>query len=298
MGSGAPGGGAVSRAPAPQRGAALLIALLAVALAALMATGLLERGQRDVARTAAVFNGERAWQYAEGMEALARDWIRRRNEAGIPTDLLDGRWSEPFPVPGGSVRGRVLDFGGRFNLNALAHPDPAEAVRAKGALSALLSSLGMAPELADRAASMYRAGPDGVRVPLAHASELARMPGFDPETLARLEPYLVVLPDPDSRININRAEPEVLAAVVDGLSLEAARALAARGPFETLDDALAQPELSAIRTASARDRLAVDSAWFLVHAQVVLDADVRDSFRLVGVAGSRYDARYVSHGIF
>ncbi|MGK7294673.1 MAG: type II secretion system minor pseudopilin GspK [Candidatus Wenzhouxiangella sp. M2_3B_020] len=288
----------MNRAPVSQRGAALLIALLAVALAAVMATALVERGQRDVARTAAVFNGERAWQYAEGMEALARDWIGRRNEAGIPGNLLDGQWSEPFPVPGGSVRGRVLDFGGRFNLNALAHPDPAAASRARQTLSALLSSLGMPPESSERAASLYRPGPDGVTVPLAHASELARLPGFDRETLARLEPYLVVLPDPGSRININRAEPEVLAAAIDGLSLEAARALAARGPFETLDGALAQPELSAVRTASVRDRLAVDSAWFLVHAQVVLDADVRDSFRLVGVAGSRYDARYVSHGIF
>ena len=82
-----------------------LIALLAVALAVLLATELVERSQRDVARTTAVVDAERAWQFAEGVEGLARDWIRRQRQAEPGVRLPDGQWSEPFMVPGGSVRG-------------------------------------------------------------------------------------------------------------------------------------------------------------------------------------------------
>ena len=90
--TGAPG----RRAPggfARQRGAALLIALLAVALAVLLATELVERSQRDVARTTAVVDAERAWQFAEGVEGLARDWIRRQRQ--LPTPCLRRSWRKP-----------------------------------------------------------------------------------------------------------------------------------------------------------------------------------------------------------
>ena len=281
---------------ARQRGAALLIALLAVALAVLLATELVERSQRDVARTTAVVDAERAWQFAEGVEGLARDWIRRQRQAGPRGQLPDGRWSEPFPVPGGSVRGRMFARDGRFNLNALAGRDPASAAAARRALLRLLALLNVDPALGESIVAMY----GGARLPAptrVHLSELNRLERFTPEIRRRLEPYLALLPDADARINVNRALPEVLAAVIDGLSIESARSLIARAPFESLDEVVGQPEFAALNPVAIRDRLDVESEWFLVQAQVVLDGVVRDYFRLVGASGSRYDFRYLSQGV-
>ena len=279
-----------------QRGAALLIALLAVALAVLLATELVERSQRDVARTTAVVDAERAWQFAEGVEGLARDWIRRQRQMGPQARLPDGQWSEPFPVPGGSVRGRLFARDGRFNLNALGSRDPATAADARRTLLRLLALLNVDPAVGDGIVAMYgdAATPAPARL---HLSELNRLESFTPPVRRRLEPYLVMLPATDARINVNRAAPEVLAAFVEGLSIESARSLLARAPFASLDEVMAQPEFAPLSKAAIRPRLAVESDWFLVQAQVVLDGVVRDYFRLVSASGSRYDFRYLSQGV-
>lgn len=282
---------------ARQGGAALLIALLVVALAALLATELVERSQRDVARTAAVVDAERAWQFAEGMEGLARDWIRRRREADPRMPLPDGQWSEPFMVPGGAVRGRMFARDGRFNLNALASRDPAVVTAARRALLRLLEMLNVDPALGDSVLALYRVDADAVSVPLAHFSELNRLERFTPELSRRLEPYLVMLPDADARINVNRASPEVLAAIIEGLSIDSARSLAARAPYASLDEVTSQPELAALNAGVITQRLTVRSEWFLVQARVALDDVARDYFRLVGVSGNRYDFRYLSQGV-
>lgn len=282
---------------ARQRGAALLIALLAVALAVLLATELIERSQRDVARTTAIVDAERAWQFAEGVEGLARDWIRRQRQAGPRAQLPDGQWSEPFMVPGGSVRGRMFARDGRFNLNALASRDPATAADARRTLTHLLALLDVDPTLGERIVAMYGGGAASPVATLVHLSELNRLEAFTSQVRRRLEPCLALLPDADARINVNRALPEVLAAAIEGLSIESARALVARSPFESLDEVISQPEFAALNAAAIRRRLAVESEWFLVQAQVSLDGVVRDYFRLVGASGRRYDFRYLSQGV-
>jgi len=280
-----------------QAGAALLIALLTVALASILAISLVERAQRDLARTEALVAAERSWQLAGGMEGLARDWIRQSREAGLAGERLDGQWSTPFPVPGGLVVGRLFDLDGRFNLNALAHRDPARAASAARQLAELLRLLDVDAALAPGIVGLV--GRDGGRPPLrlAHVSELNRLQRFTPSARARLLPYLSVLPDPDARLNLNRATPEVLAASIDGLSLEAARAILSRAPFAELEEALGQPEFELVDGAELPLRLSVDSHWFLAQARVRLDATTRDYFRLINASGGGHDFRYLSQGI-
>jgi len=280
-----------------QRGAALLIAMLAVALAVLLAAELVERTQRDLARTTAVVDAERAWQFAEGVEGLARDWIKRQRQMGPQARLPDGQWSQPFTVPGGSVRGRMFARDGRFNLNALASRDPARAADARRALLRLLALLDVDPALGESMVAMYGTGAASPGPRRVHLSEFNRLERFTAPVRRRLEPFLSLLPDADARINVNRALPEVLAAAIEGLPIESARSLLARAPFDSADDILAQPELGALNPVTVRDRLSVESEWYLVQAQVVLDGVARDYFRLVGASGSRYDFRYLSQGV-
>lgn len=285
--------------PAPfgrARGAALLIALLAVALAAVLASELIERGRLDLARSDAIVNGERAWQYAAGIDALARDWIgRRRAEPGL--DLPDGQWSAPFTVPGGVVRGRIIDLGGRFNLNRLASPDPERRAAARAALVRLLAALELSPDLASAIAGLYAPSADGRIARLIELSELNAVAGFGATARQRLLPRLVLLPDPEARLNVNQADPVVLAALLDGLDVAAARALLARGPFESIDQVLAAPEMAQLDRARAGALIDVSSDWFDLHAQVTLGGETRDYFKRIVASAQRYDGRLVRIGL-
>ena len=233
----------------------------------------------------------------EGLYSSLLSAWRQQRDAGVAARALDGLWSEWFPVPGGAVRGRIFDLSGRFNLNALAAPDAVEAVRARQAFERVADSLALERTLVDAILALYAPGADARRLTLAHLSELDALPGMNPTRRRTLEAILTVLPDPAARLNLNRAAPETLAAWLDGLSLQQAEALIARGPWNELDAVLAQPELVGLPQQLLRQRLAVDSRWYLAQAQVVLDGERRDYFRLVGDGASGYDFRYISLGI-
>ncbi len=280
-----------------QQGAALLIALLTVALAMVLATELLERSQRELARTRAVAESERAWQFATGLEGLARDWVRRARESGVGAELLNGRWSQPFEVAGGMVRARLLDQGGRFNLNAMASADPEQALAATLAFHRLLRELDLDKELSEAVRSSMRPPGASRPTPLAHWSELERLEIWTPAIRERLLPFITILPDAGTRLNLNLAAPQVLAAWIDGLGPEQAAQLTARVPFESLDRALAEPELAQLDKALLARLLSTRSDWFMVHAQVTLDGETRNFYNLMHVPGKRYDARYTSLGI-
>ena len=283
------------RPPARQRGAALLIALVAVALASVIALGLIERGQRDLARTRALVESERGWQLAAGLDALAREWIRQQREAGIGSGALDGRWSPLFTVPGGAIRGRVFELDGRFNLNALAAAEPETALRAQQEFQRLARLLELDPALTAAITALYAPGADGRRLPLAHLSELDRLDRMGLEQRRRLQPWLTVLPDPDARLNVNLATPETLMAVVPGLSREQAAACLAARPYDRLSAVFDRPELAGRARAKLEQRLGVDTRWFLAEAEVVLDGEARRYYRLLGPGGDGF--RYVSRGI-
>src|SRR3546814_9224689 len=63
--------------------------------------------------------------------------------------------------------------------------------------------------------------------PLIDLDELALVRGFDVGVRARLAPFVTALPT-TTALNVNTAPPEVLAAVVDGLDIDSARALVAQ----------------------------------------------------------------------
>ena len=299
--------------PKKQHGAALLIALLAVAIASLLAMAMVEHSQRDLARTEALVNAERAWQYASGMHALALDWIEQSEHAQaeglsrLVDSALLGQWSEPLAVPGGTVTGRVLDISGRFNLNLLASSNPEEALAARLALQRLILSLNLDGNLAEEiiawinstdSAGYAQNQPPYLRagLPMLHVSELNWLQRYTASVQQRLLPLISTLPASQNRINLNRSSPEVLAAWVDGLTLEQAERVLSAGPYDTLADALQQPELAGLNINTFNRRFGVSSPWFLAQARVTLNNQPQDFFRLISRTGARYDFRYVSIG--
>lgn len=305
------------RQPGRQRGSALLIALVTAALAAVIATAMLERGQRSLARGEALLASERAWQYAWGMELLAGNKLRQAVAEGADPGVLDNSWTVPFEVPGGMVQGRLVDQGGRFNLNALGHPDRAVATEARAAFARLLELLELQPVIADEladwldgavmprpgsAASDYYGRLDPpyrtAGVPLVNTSELRWLRSVDEAAWRQLEPLVTALPEPELRVNVNTARPEVLAAVIEELGVEEAGRVIADGPFSDPVRFREHPLVAGVIRPDEQIRIVIRSRWYMAQARVVLDGVERDYFRLINAAGAGYDGRrYLSQGV-
>jgi general secretion pathway protein K len=233
---------------AKERGVAIVLAMAVAALAAIAAAAIL------VSQSTWARHNELAATNAQA-QLLAQagiDWgraILAEDRRSSPTDHLGEPWAmklAPMQVERGWVEGAIEDAQSRFNINNLVrggkvHPDQLAHFRR------LLSILGLPGGLADAAADWIDSDdtpqPGGgaedsyylslqppylaANRPLIDVAELALVKGFDESVLARLAPYITALPR-YTQVNVNTAAPEVLAAVVDGLSLDAARGRAAQ----------------------------------------------------------------------
>jgi general secretion pathway protein K len=145
---------------------------------------------------------------AEDARSGSADHRRELWASGLP----------PTDVQLGSLAGEIRDEQALFNMNNLVRKGEISAPHV-AALRRLLAALGRRAELADAvAASLDRSRP------LADVAELAELRGLDAETFAALQRYTTALPRP-TPVNVNTAPPEVLVAVVEGLTLPEAQAL-------------------------------------------------------------------------
>jgi general secretion pathway protein K len=237
---------------ARQRGVALIIALILVALAAILATKLTFDGFMERQRTVGILAGDQAMQFGFGAEVLAADILTQTNNPTLVT--LADPWAQPTPPlpitqqsdpegePIGTLQGSLEDMQGRFNLNNLGHfqgatPDPVPVQQ----FQRLLVAVGVEPKWAQMAQDWimaqnttggvqaltgdsvymsqvppYRAG----QFPMTSASELMNLPGFGYERYRKVAPYVTVLPDALTQVNICTAPAVVLESLADNLNGE------------------------------------------------------------------------------
>jgi general secretion pathway protein K len=249
---------------AGQRGVAVVLAMGVAALAAIAAAAMLA-SQSTWARHAEL-GAEHA--QAQALVQAGVDWARAllyddRRMSGV--DHLGEPWAmrlPPVPVDNGELAGHIDDQQGLFNLNNVfsgAKQSPPQVLQ----LRRLLQTLGLPDALAD---SYLAAGR-----PLTDAAELALIPGFDEAARARLRPFVTALPR-FTALNVNTASAEVLAAVIEGLDLDAARELVARrgrAYFSNRSEFAAQLPAGAL--AGGND-VATSSEFFLAGMRVTIGA--------------------------
>ena len=214
----------------PQRGIALITALVVMAIAAAIATAMYWRDGLATRRTAAVVQGDQAMEYALGAEGWAEQILARAAKKNGQATALSQDWAQqlpPLPVDGGQIQGKLEDLQGRFNINNVSTPQGVQQFQS------LLQALGQDPNLALAAADWMRGGGGVISAnddaytrlqppylagqrPMASISELQLVAGFTPAIYARLSPYLCALPlqgKAPTPININTASIPVLQSI-------------------------------------------------------------------------------------
>jgi general secretion pathway protein K len=233
---------------ARQRGVAVVMAMGVVALAAVAAAAMLA-SQSTWSRYAEL--GAEHDQ-AKALVQAGVDWGRAvlsddRRLSNV--DHLGEPWAlrlPPVPVDNGELAGRIDDQQGAFNLNNLVVKgvaSPAHVAQFQRLLQVLDLPAALAASLADwidaDSEPLAQGGAEdnyyqSLQPPILAANraltdvaELALVRGYDDAVRARLRPFVSALPG-FTAVNVNTAAPEVLVAVVQGLDLDAARALVAQ----------------------------------------------------------------------
>jgi general secretion pathway protein K len=232
-----------------QRGAALLLAMLIMSLVTTLAASMVWQQYRAIQVEAA----ERARTQAAWILTGALDWARlilREDCRPCGTDHLGEPWALPLAEARLSsflaadrdnnsvaendsldafLSGSITDAQSRYNLRRLVGQDGTPTPAEVKVLTRLCSAAGAAGDCADRiAAALAKAwGPVGsAGTAVLKPQRLAQLAwlGIDADTIKRLEPWVDILPG-DTRVNVNTAPAEVIAACVEGMSLGNAQRL-------------------------------------------------------------------------
>lgn len=299
------------------RGVALITVLVVVAIATVLSVGMMRSQQQAVQHAAGLFQQDQAWLYTQGAEEFVRELLsedlksdrNRSREVDHPGET----WAKPFPpfpVEGGMVQARVEDLQGRFNLNRLgaeAEEDGPAAVIFRQLLRNLGLPENLGPALADwtdeddsprqmdgaeddyysRLSPAYRVA----NAPLSDVSELALVKGFTPEVLARLRPFVCVLPA-EATLNVNTASPTVLSALLPNLGSRGATELNNQRPaqgYATVDEFLSQPVFNGLASAD-KDKLRGQVGVRSQNFQLVADAEIGGRHSILHAVMARGDS--------
>ncbi len=306
-------------APASQRGAALLMALMIVTLVSTLAASMVWQQWRAVqVETAERLRVQSAW-----LLTGALDWTRvilkedakgdARSSSGA-VDHLGEPWAVPLAearistflaidkdntdeAPDTFLSGSIVDAQSRYNLRNLVGADGMPKKEELETLKRLCTSLNISNGVADRLAMGLRdaivqdlsppppsANPNPPLMP-QRIDQLAWV-GLDAESLKRLEPYIALLPPSPNPtpVNVNTASREVISAVL-GIDLGTAERLVqmrGRAPFRTLLEL--QTQLPGVTLAP--ERVSQSSNYFIVTGRLRLANQVLEQRSLIERRGT------------
>jgi general secretion pathway protein K len=218
--------------PSRQRGIALLVAIMLVALGTIVAASVAYENAMTARKGAATFGFEQSVLVAEAAETFAAWGLREVYRADSKNTYIGQGWDKPQGpfevVPDVMLTATLEDMQGRFNLNLLVQDGQAN-LTAVHAFEHLLVLVGIEPRWAGYLVDwidpdMSPSNPEGAEdsvylgqsppyrtanMYITSASELLALPGFGHERYQKLAPYVTALPA-DTKINICTASGVVL----------------------------------------------------------------------------------------
>ncbi|EGU35892.1 general secretion pathway protein K [Vibrio ichthyoenteri ATCC 700023] len=293
-----------------QRGVALLVVLLILALMTAVAATMSERLFGQFKRSSNQLNYQQAYWYSIGAEALAIEAIEQSYKDS-DTINLSQPWAleeQQFPLDYGSLTGKLLDRQACFNINAFVNLENSSSSDTAPYLVTVLQDLlnelevdshvaevvahsswefidtnnsvnsvtGVEDSHYESMAPAYMTA-NGV---LAETSELRAVNLVSGEVMNKLQPYVCALPTAEFRLNVNTlpAEQAPLLVAMFGkqLSESDAQSVLENRPFDgwsDIDQFLAESQLASLSDEvkkRAKAHLGVDSAYFELDARIIV----------------------------
>jgi len=290
-----------------QRGVALVVVLLLLALMVSIAATMSERMFTQFHRATKQVNYQQAYWYSIGAEGLARTAIEQSYKDSETINLSQA-WAleeQTYPLDYGQLRGHIVDKQACFNLNVLHSVSGSEKAYVSRVFQLLLEALDIdnyqAEVIADstrefidaddRVQSIYGVEdsyyesmspayvvPNGL---IADSSELRAVQQVGGDVMYKVAPYVCALPTDDWRLNVNTLKPEqakLLSAMFSpNLSVSDAEAVLENRPFDgwgSVDAFLTEPQIAASGEnviEQAKGYLAVDSHYFELDVEVLVE---------------------------
>lgn len=272
-----------------QRGVALLTILLLVVSITVVAGAMLASQKIAIRRSGLLFDQNQLLQDIASGQQLAVAMIRAESKLN-DTDSAQDIWAKPIPpyaLGNHSITIALRDEASRFNINNLYHDGQADPA-AIAVFQRLLIQLNLEPNIAiaaldwqDNDNEVYKDGGDESAVyaqqmssattlpnqPFISVDQLQELRGVSAEVLTTLKPFVTTVPY-YLPINVNTATPELLAALVDGVSVAQMQALIKsreQQAIKSIEDIVQQPPLDALneeQRQSLESLLSVESQAF------------------------------------
>ncbi|OCH14414.1 MULTISPECIES: type II secretion system minor pseudopilin GspK [unclassified Aliivibrio] len=294
-----------------QKGVALIVVLLLLAIMATIAAQMSERLFIQFHRAENQINHQQAYWYSIGVEALAKAGIEEAYKDG-DTINLSQMWATEettYPLDYGEALGSVRDKQACFNLNALSNiepqTDPSQRPFLVKVWINLLESVDVENYLAEVIAdsswefmdeddvvrsatgvedSTYQSFKPAYLAPngwIADVSELRAINGVTADVFMAVSPFVCAIPSANWYLNVNTIQPEqakiLVALFSPNLSDSDAQEVLENRPFDgwdSVDDFLAESEISQVDEKikqEAKVYLSVDSQFFELDAQVLVE---------------------------
>ena len=286
-----------------QRGVALIIVLLVVALVSILATEMGSRLQLQVMRAANIKDNNQAYWYAMGAEQYAHQAIKTLLEENNNIVSASQPWTQPltYPVEGGVIEAQLQDAQACFNLNALVSDDPADSkhIALLNAFKTLLSDdeLGIddyqrdivvdaLADWLDSDSNLRNYGAEDADYesllppylpangPMLTQSEFRLIKGVSPKWIMAVMPYICAIPEQSElKININTLNEDqaLLLAALTGLDKGSAQRQLSSRPQDGYDDIqkfFNEQEIAALNlTDTQKSWFTVSSEHFMLHTK-------------------------------
>ncbi|WP_233251830.1 type II secretion system minor pseudopilin GspK [Limnohabitans sp. Jir72] len=297
----------------PERGAALLTAMLIVALVATLASAALwqqwrqveiESAERGRSQSAWMMTGALDWTRlilredglsSGGVDHLGEPWALPVQESKLSNFLSqDQKWQEGDAEV--FLSGQITDAQSRLNVRNLIEDGQVSKAQL-ASFARLFERLNLPPQELQTLSRQLQAAlqntPTTSATSSATAGNTAQTPllpqqtaqlvwlGLSPSTAQALEGFVSVLPEA-TPVNLNTASAEVLMASLPGLDLAAARQWVAqrdKAPWPSLD--AVRQTVGAAGTGVNEQQHSVGSRYFEVRGRMRIDSVVQQDLALV-----------------
>ncbi|WP_245749923.1 type II secretion system minor pseudopilin GspK [Marinobacter zhejiangensis] len=280
-----------------QRGIALIMVLLAMALVVLLSSGMTQEQSLRVFRAGHLLAQQQGYSVALGAEEFAKQILHRDyeddKEDNALVDSPDEEWSQYSAIlpldDNGVIEVQLDDLSGRINLNDLVKSDGSVDEVTRGRLERLLQIADVSSIHVDALIDWVdsndetvsaRGAEDGsylIQDPSYRAanqnfvsvSELLLIDGMTREDYWKLLPYVAALPVSGVGINVNMAPPEVIQSLHEKLTKADADAILEgieEERFENVQDFLALSQFAGLGLKA--EGLGVRSYFFEVVSRV------------------------------